>query len=227
MELINEIKKDINIDLKLPEMLDNALDIGLRAILPDFIEEDVIEIKNAFIQEGFIAGIEQIVKKIEDIINSIKSLFKGEFEDVDQIKKLVQKNGILSAGSSLIDTISKQLLDKKIISKKIYNMIKTGKNEILKALESELLKYYKEDENSLEKLKEDCQEWKENYTNKDYSKMKETMNKISKKIEQNKLIENIIKEARNIEKIEKYIEKSGSIENLSDNQKKFIENLTI
>ena len=225
MELINEIKKDINIDLKLPEMLDNALDIGLRAILPDFIEEDVIEIKNAFIQEGFIAGIEQIVKKIEDIINSIKSLFKGEF--VDQIKKLVQKNGILSAGSSLIDTISKQLLDKKIISKKIYNMIKTGKNEILKALESELLKYYKEDENSLEKLKEDCQEWKENYTNKDYSKMKETMNKISKKIEQNKLIENIIKEARNIEKIEKYIEKSGSIENLSDNQKKFIENLTI
>ena len=227
MELINEIKKDINIELKLPEMLDNALDIGLRSVLPDFIEDDVIEIKNAFIQEGFISGIEQIVRKIENIINSIKSLFKGEFEDVDQIKKLVQKNGILSAGASLIDTISKQLLDKKIINKKTYNIIKTGKNKILKSLENELKKYYKEDDYSLEKINEYCQEWKEKYNNKDYEGMKETMNKISQKMEQNKSIENIIKKARTIEKIEKYIEKNGSIENLSESQKNFLKSLTI
>ena len=45
MELINQIATDINI----PKLANTTLDIGLKAVLPDFFENDVIEIKNAFI----------------------------------------------------------------------------------------------------------------------------------------------------------------------------------
>ena len=225
MELINEIKKEINIDIS--KLANNALDFGLRAALPDFIEDDVIEIKNAFVNEGFISGIEETLKKIEDIVNSIKGLFKGEFESVEQIKRLIQKNGILDAASSLIDTISKKLLEKGIIDKTAYNMIKSGKNEILSSLETQLKKYYKEDEYSIEKLSQSCEEWKEELKKENYEGMKKSINKVKQRLEQSLIVENTIKEARNIEKMEKYIEKNGSLDNLTESQKNLLKSLTI
>ena len=225
MELINEIKKEINIDIS--KLANNALDFGLRAALPDFIEDDVIEIKNAFVNEGFISGIEETLKKIEDIVNSIKGLFKGEFESVEQIKRLIQKNGILDAASSLIDTISKKLLEKGIIDKTAYNMIKSGKNEILSSLETQLKKYYKEDEYSIEKLSQSCEEWKEELKKENYEGMKKSINKVKQRLEQSLIVENTIKEARNIEKMEKYIEKNGSLDSLTESQKNLLKSLTI
>ncbi len=225
MELINEIKKEINIDIS--KLANNALDFGLRAALPDFIEDDVIEIKNAFVKEGFISGIEETLKKIEDIVNSIKGLFKGEFESVEQVKRLIQKNGILDAASSLIDTISKKLLEKDIIDKTAYNMIKSGKNEILSSLETQLKKYYKEDEYSIEKLSQSCEEWKEELKKENYEGMKKSINKVKQRLEQSLIVENTIKEARNIEKMEKYIEKNGSLDSLTESQKNLLKSLTI
>ena len=161
-----EKKQEINI-LKISN---TVLDIGLRAILPDFLEEDIIDIKNSFIEEGFVEGLQTIIDKLEDLGKSITGIFTGDFETVEQVKRLIQNDGILDGVSDLIDKITKKLLDNGKINKNIYNLIKSGKKEILNILKSELKNSYQEDTYSLEKLNEYCQEWTENYKKEDYQK---------------------------------------------------------
>lgn len=206
-------------------IVSTVLDIGLKAILPNFIEDDVIEIKNTFIKEGFIEGVQEILDKLEDVGKSIIGLFSGKFETVEQIKRLVQTDGILDGISELIDKILKKMMENGKINKSTYNLIKTGKKEILNILEDELKSTYQENTYSLEKLNQYCEEWKENYKKQDYEEMKKSINKIKQRLEKSELVEEIINEARNIEKVQKYIEKKGSIDNLSDKEKQLLEKI--
>lgn len=223
MELEKNLEntKEIN-TLKIVNIV---LDIGLKAILPDFIEDDIIEIKDTFIREGFIEGVQEILDKLEDVGKSIIGLFSGRFETVEQIKRLVQTDGILDGISDLIDKISKKMMNDGKISKSTYNLIKTGKKEILNSLEDELKSTYQENTYSLEKLNQYCEEWKENYRKQDYEAMEKSMNKIKQRLEKSEMVEDIINEARNIEKAQKYIQKKESIDNLSEKEKQLLEKI--
>ena len=132
----------------------NALEFGLKAILPDFIEDDVIEIKDKFVQEGFIDGVQGVIDKLEDIGKSVTGIFTGEFESLEQVKRVVQNDGILDGVSTVVDKVLKKLVDKKVIKKTTFNMIKQGKKEILNSLEDEIEGLYKPTTYNMEKLEE-------------------------------------------------------------------------
>ena len=149
MELAENLSQAKNIKIDIGNLANAGLEFGLRTILPDFIEDDIIEIKDTFIEEGFIDGIQSIIDKAEDIGKSITGIFTGKFETVEQIKRLIQKDGILEYTSDIIDSILKKMLSKKIINKSTYNLIKTGKKEIINSLEDQLEGYYKTDEYSI------------------------------------------------------------------------------
>ncbi len=225
MDIIENLQKTNDKAQGLYTIANAGLEIGLKAILPDFIEDDILDIKDKFVQEGFSKGIQEIINKGEDIGKSIQGIFTGKFETVEQIKRLVQTDGILDGASDIIDKVLKSLVNKKKISKSTYNLIKTGKKEILNSLENELEGYYKINEYSLENLSELCQEWKESYKREDYSEMEKNMKKIKQKLNKNLTIETIINEARNLEKIQKYIEEKGSLENLTENEKILLEKI--
>lgn len=225
MELLEDLKNTKDIKIDIGNLANEALDIGLRTILPDSIEEDIIDIKNKFIEEGFTEGLKETNEKIKDILKSIQGIFTGKFENIDQVKRLIETDGILDSASEIIDKISKNLLNKKIISKSTYNLIKKGKKDILNSLESKLESYYKIDTYNLEKIEEYCQNWKKSYNEGNYKEMKNNINKIKQKLEKSEEVEKIINQARELEKIQKYIEEKGSIENLSESEKKLIEKI--
>lgn len=225
MELAETLAQAKNIKIDIGNLANTGLEFGLRTILPDFIEDDIIEIKDTFIEEGFIDGIQNIIDKAEDIGKSITGIFTGKFETVEQIKRLIQKDGILEYTSDIIDSILKKMLSKKIINKSTYNLIKTGKKEIINSLEDQLEGYYKTDKYSIEDLEKYCNEWKESFKQKDYQSMENTMKKINRRLEKNKILEKTIEEARNIKKIQEYISKKGSIDNLSEKEKELLEKI--
>ena len=225
MELAETLAQAKNIKIDIGNLANTGLEFGLRTILPDFIEDDIIEIKDTFIEEGFIDGIQNIIDKAEDIGKSITGIFTGKFETVEQIKRLIQKDGILEYTSDIIDSILKKMLSKKIINKSTYNLIKTGKKEIINSLEDQLEEYYKTDEDSIEDLEKYCNDWKESFKQKDYQSMENTMKKINRRLEKNKILEKTIEEARNIEKIQEYNSKKGSIDNLSEKEKELLEKI--
>ena len=221
MELTQNLPKEININM--PKIANNALNFGLKAILPDFIEDDIIQIKDSFINEGFEKGLEEAKEKAEEVWKSVKGVFTGEFDTVGEIQKLIQKNGILDTASDLVDKITKLLLSKKIINKTTYNLIKTGKKEILNALEGELNNYYKIDTYDLESLNEQIEKWQKNYNDSDYESMEKTAKTILNILDKVDQIEAVINKARNIQKVQKYIQEKGSKEKLTKAERKLIE----
>lgn len=225
MELALTNTHENNISKTIVNVANNALEFGLKAILPDFIEDDVIEIKNKFIQEGFIEGVQSVIDKLEDVGKSVKGIFTGEFDSLEQVKRVIQTNGILDGVSTVVDKILKKLLDKKAIKKPTYNMIKQGKKEILNSLENEIEETYKPTTYSMEKLEEYCQEWQQKYKEKDYSGMEKAAQKIRTKLKQTQIVEEMINKARNVEKIQKYIKENGNIDSLTDVEKELLEKI--
>ena len=68
MELIENLNLENSVEnnffqSSLGQAINSAVDIGLKAILPNFIEDDVIEIKDAFIEEGFSEAIDTAIEK--------------------------------------------------------------------------------------------------------------------------------------------------------------------
>ncbi len=222
-ELINT--QENNIKSTIGNIMNNALEYGLKAILPDFIEEDVIEIKNAFIQEGFTDGVQEIIDKLEDVGKSIVGIFTGEFESIEQVKRVIQKDGLLDEISDVVDLVLKKLVEKKKIDKQAVNIIKKGKKQFLSSIENEIENKYKETTYSLDKLSSYCNEWKQQYKEQNYKEMEKTMKKIKQQLNQKKIVEEIINEARNLEKVQKFIKEKGNIENLSKSEKELLEKI--
>ena len=77
----------------------NAFDIGLREILPDLIENQIIDIKNALLENGLKSGIDTAIKSVIDFRKSATGIITGNFENIGQVRTAIGDGGI-------IDTIS-------------------------------------------------------------------------------------------------------------------------
>ena len=51
-ELVTEEKQNSFLESTIGKIVNSALDVGLRMLLPDFVEEGVIEIKDALFEGG-------------------------------------------------------------------------------------------------------------------------------------------------------------------------------
>lgn len=52
-ELVTEKEQNKFLDSTLGKVIDSAVDVGLRMVLPDFVEEGVIGVKDALLQGRF------------------------------------------------------------------------------------------------------------------------------------------------------------------------------
>ena len=83
--------------------LNMAVDSGLKKVLPDFIENQVIDIKDAILNNGLKEGFEIAVDKVVDLGKSFIGIFNGDFKKVSQIETAVQKGGLIDEMSKLFD----------------------------------------------------------------------------------------------------------------------------
>ena len=60
-ENIKEIQQSF-LESNLGKCINSAIDIGLKAALPDFIEDQIIDIKNTILENGFSEGLKLIVE---------------------------------------------------------------------------------------------------------------------------------------------------------------------
>ena len=88
MELANNIENNLSIssdvtlekqkgflETTLGKVVNTALDTGIRALLPDIIEEQIIDVKDAIINNGFKAGVEEAISSAVDLGKSAIGIF--------------------------------------------------------------------------------------------------------------------------------------------------------
>ncbi len=226
MEIKNEIINDLNleteqgkfIDSTIGKVINNAIDIGLRYILPDLIEEEVIEVKDALIKNGLNAGIHTAVDNIVNMGKSAVGIITGNFENISQVKKAVEQGGLIDTVSQVIDFATNKAQNAGLINKTVGTIIKSGKNSILNNVSNSIEKELTNQEKNIEKLDKYSENWKEYYNIRDFEGMEKEYEKIKEKLKETIPIEETIKNARTIETLHNLIKNNGQNFDLSSEE---------
>ena len=207
------------LETTLGKTINAGLDIGLRVLLPDFIEDQIIDIKDTIIKEGFGEGVKKVIDTAIDFGKSALGIITGNFENVSQAQTAIKNGGLIDGISGVLDFA----LDKvsKIISipKTIINTIKSGKNIILDNISNNIESEFNKQLKSIEKLQKYSNNWKEYFEQKNFDGMQKEYNKMKTELKQLIPLENTLKEARTIENLHTLIKNNGKNFDLTEEQK--------
>ena len=197
------------LESSLGKVIDSSVDLGLRAILPNFIEDEVIEIKDTLIKEGFSEAINKAIDSAIDIGKSALGIVTGKFESVSQAEKAVEKGGIVDSVSNILDFTLDKVSDMGLLSKNITKVIKSGKDALIDNVSSDIKKEFKTQNKNIENLNKYNNSWKESFEAKDFSSMEKYIKKINNLLNKTLPLENTIKNARTIENLHELIKNNG------------------
>lgn len=199
--------------------VNSALDIGLRMVLPDFIEDGIVEIKDAFFQGGFKEGVDTAINNAINLGKSIVGIFTGDFDSISQARDAVKNGGIIDGISNVLDKVLDKTSPSGLISGNIANIISSGKDALLNSVSNRIENEFTEQIDGVEKLSKYESNWKEYFEKQDFDGMEREYEKIQEKLEELMPLENTIKEARIIENLHSLIKNNNHNFNLTDEQR--------
>lgn len=226
LEIENSIDNNLDItkeqksflDTKLGNIINKGINIGLKYILPDIIENEIIDIKDTMIQNGLSEGIEKAIDSAINIGKSAMGIVTGRFENVSQVQTAIKKGGIIDSLSEVIDRAVKKGVEKGKITNNIGNTISKGKNTILNTVSNNIENEFQSQLDSIEKLDKYKNNWNTYYKNHDFEGMQREYNKMQEKLREIIPIENTIKAVRTISNIHNLIKNNGQDFNLSEEE---------
>lgn len=206
----------------LGKTINTAIDVGLRGILPDMIEEQIIEIKDVLLKSGLKEGINTAIKSAIDLGKSALGIVTGKFENLSQAHTAVKKGGIIDGISEVIDNVLESSTKNELISKSTGKLIKKGKNAILDTISSNIEEKFMQEMNSLEKVSKYISNWKNYYNLKDSEGMEREYKKLKKQMDTIMALDSTISEAKEIENIHNLLKNKGTNYELSEEEKQLI-----
>lgn len=219
-ELVTEEKQNSFLESTIGKIVNSALDVGLRMLLPDFVEEGVIEIKDALLEGGLKEGVQTAVDSAINLGKSVLGIFTGKFDDISQARDAIKTGGVIDGISGVLDNVIDKTESTGLINSSVANIISNGKDAILNSVSTNIENEFMQQIDGAEKLAKYEDNWKEYFENKDFEGMEREYQKIKEKINELLPIENTLKEARAIENLHNLIKNNGQDFNLTDEQKK-------
>lgn len=228
LELNNTLDNNLNIDIanrqksfletNIGKVVDSAVDLGIRTVLPNLIEDQVIDIKNIILDQGFKEGLSEIINTGLDFGKSAIGVITGNFENVNQIQMAVKKGGIIDSISRLLDFSINLANKSNLINNDVAAVIKSGKDTIMENItlkvEGELTAQIKE----IEKLEKYCQDWQEAFENKDMTEMNKIYKNIQKHEKEILPIERVINNIRKIDNIQELMKNKESVADITESE---------
>ena len=224
-EITNTNEQTNFLETTIGKTINTAIDIGIRALLPDFIDEQVINIKDNLLNYGLKDGITKTIDDAIDMGKSAIGIFTGNFETVSQMQNAVEAGGLIDGISSLLDTPVDKINQKGIINYNIANTIKQGKDVILNSIENNIEEKFKEQNIEVENIEKYMDHWKESFHNKDFESMEQEYQKIETILNNLVPLERTINQARIIENLHNLIKNNGQDFNLNQEQLALAEKL--
>lgn len=213
-DLIVEEQKSF-LETNIGKVINAGVNIGLKAILPDFIEDQIIDVKDTLMNEGLKDGIKTIVEDVTDFGKEVAGVFSGKLENIEQLSSIVKKPEIIDTTSDLLGVAIDYAKQKKLMDSSTATLIKKGKNIILDSVSNQLEDMVNNQIKAIDNLEKYMNKWEKAYKAQNIETMKTQYEKIN--VELNKILplENTIKEARKIENIHNLIVNNGNNFNLS------------
>ena len=219
-EMTNNLKEmqEEFLESTLGQVINNGIDVGLKAILPDWIENDIIDIKDTIINEGFKEGLKLLIDKSINIGKSIEGILTGNFESISEIKSVIKSGGLIDGLSDLLDKAIDWAKDNKKINSSTAKIIKSSKNEILKNIEINVDNNLEEQVNSIEKIDSYIEKWTNYYNENDITNMKKIHTRLQNEMKKIMPIQDILEKVEKLENLHQLIINNGGNFNLSEEE---------
>lgn len=181
-------------------------------ILPDLIEDQVIQVKDVMLNQGFKEGIQAVVNSAIDLGKSAMGIFTGKFESISQAHTAIKKGGILDGISSVFDNVLKSTTKSGVIGAKTSRLIKKGKNAIISSVESNIEEEFLNQTKEVEKVGKYINNWNQYYEKQDLEGMEKEYKKIKMQLMEIMPLDHTIKQAKQIENIHELIKNKKSFD---------------
>lgn len=222
LNLKNNISQEVTyeeqksfLETDLGKVINGGIDLGLRAILPDFLEDSIIEVKDSILTDGFKEGIKTAIDNVVDFGKSVIGVFTGKFDNVSQVSDVVKKGGLIDTVSDVLDWGIDKAKEKNLINNTTATLIEKGKDTILNTVNNNIENNLLSQMESIEKIDKYISNWNGYYQNKDFNNMEKEYNKIENELNKIIPLENVITKARQVENIHNLIKNNGNNFNLS------------
>ena len=209
----------------LGKTINAAVDIGIRAFLPDFIDEQIINIKDNLLEYGLGEGIKKTIDDAIDLGKSAIGIFTGDFENVSQMQSAVKNGGLIDGVSSLLDTVVDKVSEAGLISNGVAETIKQGKDVILNNVESNIENTFSEQYSAIENIDNYINSWKDSFEKQDFDNMEKEYLKLEEQMQTIAPLTKTLEEAKTIEILHNLIKNNGQDFNLSQEQLELVEKL--
>lgn len=213
-----KIEKEQNnfLETTIGKIINTGLDAGIKYLLPDLIEDEVIEVKDAIFEDGIKDGINTAIDNALNIGKSFLGIITGKFENINQIQKAIENGGIIDSLSGILDKTLDKINSNGKINENIINVIKKGKNIILDNVSTNIEDMLEKEDTKIEKFKNNIEDWKEAFYKQDFETMEDKIKIIEENLEEIIPIENVINEAKTIENIHNKIKNNNKDFNISE-----------
>jgi hypothetical protein len=199
-------------------VINTAVDLGIRAALPNIIEDQVINIKDAILNSGFESGINQAINSAIDLGKSAIGIVTGNFENVTQARNAIKNGGIIDSVSTLLDTAINKAKDNELIPVEAAKIVRRSKNSILDAINSNIESEFMGQMESIEKINNYEDNWKNFYNEKNFEGMEKEYLKIKNELKKVLPIESTLKSARTLETLHLLMKNKEEKFTLSDEE---------
>ena len=223
--IVNEQTQNNFLETILGKTINTAVDIGIRALLPNFVEDQIINVKNNLLNYGLKDGMKKTIDNAIDLGKSAIGIFTGNFENINQMQSAVEKGGLIDGISSLLDTSINAASKAGVINKNVASTIKQGKNIILDNVQSNIEKEFINQMDSVDKLNNYVKEWKISFNDKNFKEMEKSYKQIEKQLKNIVPMEKTINDARTVENIHNLIKNNGQNFDLTTEQLELAEKL--
>ena len=218
-------KQNDFLQTNLGQAIDNGINYGLRVLLPDIIEDEVVSVKDSLVTEGFSAAVSKAIEEASNLGKSLTGIVTGKFDTISQAQKAFEKGGLIDTVSALIDVGLDWAKENGLIKSSIAKTIKAGKNALLNTVGSKIEDSFNVQTESLEKIDKYIDKWKMYYDQKNFTNMEYQYKKIKEYLEQVMPLEETIKKARTIENLHERIKNNGKNFNISKEEQELAEML--
>ena len=210
----NEISKNQNdfIGNMFKNAINFGVDLGLKSLLPDLIEDQVIDIKNSILEGGFKEGVNTLMKKVNEFKNSITGIFTGNFNNIQEINTATKQGGIIKTVSKGLSKGIDAGVKSGIIPKSIGGILKAGKTTMLNEFSNSLESQMRKEIQKFDILNDLNKKWYDALDQRDFDKMTKYTEKISVLSKDLVKFSNIIEETKKIEELHNFIKENNSFD---------------
>lgn len=223
-EVRNEISKNLKekqenfLESNLGKAINTGIDIGIKIALPNWLEDDVIDIKDTILNDGFKAGVQMTINKAINMGKAIEGIITGNFENMEQIKSVVKSGGLLDGISKLLDNAIDWAKKNKKIKAQTAKMLKSGKKTILESVEKNIDNSLQNQVTAIEKIDSYIEKWTNYYNSQDLTNMKKIYTRMEKEMEKIMPLQDILNKVGQVENLHELIVNNGGDFNLSQEE---------